>query len=118
MVWKVTVNYTPPQFLVHGHCHQKSLDGGQWTQKLLQRIPGAVTTDTAAGCCGMAGTFGYEKEHMELSKKIAQQRLLPKLNETSKQTWVVSNGFSCRHQIADLTTRKPIHIAEALRMFI
>mgnify|MGYP006409747739 CR=1 FL=1 len=115
---KISENNTPPQFLVHGHCHQKTLDGGQWTHKLLQRIPGVVITDTEAGCCGMAGTFGYEKEHHELSKKIAQQRLLPKVNEASKQTLVISNGFSCRHQIKDLTTRKPIHVAEALRMFI
>jgi len=116
--WKAYDNYMPAKFLVHGHCHQKTLDGGKWTLKLLQRIPGAVVMDTEAGCCGMAGTFGYEKEHIELSKKIAQQRLLPKLNASSKQNWVVSNGFSCRHQIADLTTRKPIHIAEALRIFI
>ena len=116
--WKVSENCKPPHFLVHGHCHQKTLDGGQWTHKLLQRIPGAVTTDTGAGCCGMAGTFGYEKEHIELSKKIAQQRLLPKLNAISNQTFVVSNGFSCRHQIADLTTKQPIHVAEALRMFL
>jgi len=66
----------------------------------------------------MAGPFGYEKEKAALSINIAQQRLLPALNQTPAEGIVVSNGFSCRHQIADLTRHRPIHAAEALRMFI
>jgi FAD/FMN-containing dehydrogenase/Fe-S oxidoreductase len=105
------------RFLVHGHCHQKTLDGGRWTQRLLARIPGAVVEDTEAGCCGMAGAFGYEAEHASLSRKIAGQRLLPRLAAASTGTQVVSNGFSCRHQIADLSEHAPRHVAEVIRAF-
>lgn len=108
----------PSHFLVHGHCHQKTLDGGRWTHRLLARIPGAIVEDTGAGCCGMAGSFGYEVEHAELSRKIAAQRLLPKLDKASTDTQVVSNGFSCRHQIDDLSGRKSKHVAEVIRAFL
>ena len=106
------------EYLVHGHCHQKTLDGGRWTHRLLARIPGAVVNDTDAGCCGMAGSFGYEIEHEAISRSIAEQRLLPKLTQATIKTQVVSNGFSCRHQIADLSGRRPMHIAEVLREFL
>ena len=65
----------------------------------------------------MAGSFGYEAEHAELSRKIAAERLLPRLAQASKTTQVVANGFSCRHQIADLTDRNPLHIIEVLRTY-
>ncbi|MDP3086735.1 MAG: FAD-linked oxidase C-terminal domain-containing protein [Methylotenera sp.] len=107
-----------PEFLVHGHCHQKTLDGGRWTHRLLARIPGAIVHDTEAGCCGMAGSFGYEVEHASLSKAIAEQRLLPCLSKTEVSTQIVSNGFSCRHQIADLSGRKSWHVIEVLRSFL
>lgn len=116
--WKAQLNNAPQQFLVHGHCHQKTHDGGRWTHRLLARIPGAVVSDTEAGCCGMAGAFGYEVEHAELSRKIAGQRLLPSLVKASADTQVVSNGFSCRHQIADLSCKKPKHVAEVIRAFL
>ena len=116
--WKVHENATPLQFLVHGHCHQKTLDGGRWTHRLLARIPGAVVVDTEAGCCGMAGAFGYETEHAELSYKIADQRLLPRLAAASAETRVVTNGFSCRHPITDLSGRRPVHVLESIREFL
>lgn len=119
LFWQtVSAKDQPKHFVVHSHCHQKTLDGGRWTHKLLQRIPGAVVSNTNAGCCDMAGSFSYEKEHAELSIKIAQQRLLPALDQTPSAGIVVSYGFSCRHQIADLTRHRPIHAAEALRMFL
>jgi len=118
IIWKLPYEHVNPHFLVHGHCHQKTLDSSLWANKLLQRIPGSIVNDSESGCCGMAGTFGYEKEHFKLSIKIARQRLIPKLNKTSSQSWLVSNGFSCRHQISDLTKRKSLHVVEALRMFI
>jgi FAD/FMN-containing dehydrogenase/Fe-S oxidoreductase len=105
-------------FLVHSHCHQKTLDGGLWTHRLLARISGSQVQDTEAGCCGMAGSFGYEVEHASLSQTIAKQRLLPCLSKADTSTQIVSNGFSCRHQIADLSGRKPRHIAEVLRSFL
>ena len=105
-------------FLVHSHCHQKTLDGGRWTHRLLARILGSQVQDTEAGCCGMAGSFGYEVEHASLSQTIAEQRLLPSLSKADVSTQIVSNGFSCRHQIADLSGRKARHIAEVLRSFL
>lgn len=116
--WKAQGTESAQHFLVHAHCHQKTLDGGRWTHRLLARIPGAVVEDTEAGCCGMAGAFGYEIEHAELSRKIAGLRLIPRLSKASPETQVVTNGFSCHHQIADLSGRKPRHIAEVVRAFL
>jgi Fe-S oxidoreductase len=108
----------PRHFLVHGHCHQKALNGGRWTQRLLARIPNAVVEDSDAGCCGMAGSFGYEKEHAQLSRSIAEQRLLPAISKAPPEAIVVSNGFSCRHQIRDLSYRSSKHVIEVLHTFI
>ncbi len=119
--WKKVADSEPiagQDFLVHGHCHQKTLDGGRWTHRLLARIPGAIVQDTEAGCCGMAGAFGYELEHAELSRSIAAQRLLPRLSKAGAKTQVVSNGFSCRHQISDLSGRKSRHVVEVIRDFL
>jgi FAD/FMN-containing dehydrogenase/Fe-S oxidoreductase len=118
LLWRTTVTGVPRRFLVHGHCHQKTLDGGRWTHRLLVRIPGADVDDTEAGCCGMAGAFGYEVEHAALSRKIAGQRLLPRLSRAGTDTQIVSNGFSCRHQIGDLSGRKSLHVAEVIRSFL
>lgn len=116
--WKAHGRDASLHFLVHGHCHQKTLDGGRWTHRLLARIPGAVVSDTEAGCCGMAGSFGYEAEHAELSRIIASQRLLPRLDKISSETRVVTNGFSCRHQIADLNGRQSRHVIELVQEFL
>lgn len=115
---KSPANGARPQFMVHGHCHQKTLDGGRWTHRLLARIPDAVVKDSEAGCCGMAGAFGYEAEHAGFSRQVAAQKLLPRLAGAPAEAWVVSNGFSCRHQINDLSERSPLHIAEVMRAFL
>lgn len=94
--------------LTKGVC---ATDARMYQMVLFQRISGAVVSDTYAGCCDMTGSFGYEKEHAELSIKITQQRLLLALYQTPTAGIVVSNGFSCRHQIADLTRYRPIHAA-------
>lgn len=116
--WKIACTDTPPHFFVHDHCHQKTLGNGRWTHRLLARIPGALVTDSQAGCCGMAGTFGYETEHANLSRTIAGQRLLPQLNKINGAAYIVTNGFSCRHQITDLSDRKPKHVVELIREFL
>jgi Fe-S oxidoreductase len=116
--WKTPKANITQQFLVHAHCHQKTLDGGRWTHRLLARIPGAIVEDTEGGCCGMAGAFGYEIEHAWLSRKIAGQRLLPRISKANGDTQIVSNGFSCRHQINDLSGRKSLHVAEVIRAFL
>lgn len=97
---------------VHGHCHQKAIGQAKETLALLRRIPGATVTDSQAGCCGMAGAFGYEAEHFDFSVQVAEDRLLPALAKTADTAVVVANGFSCRHQIADLTPRRPLHAME------
>lgn len=105
----------PMQILVHGHCHQKALYGTSATLGLLGRIPGAQVELIDAGCCGMAGSFGYEKEHYELSMKIGEDRLFPALRRAPAQARIVASGFSCRHQIYDGVGRKSYHVIELVR---
>ena len=106
------------QILVHTHCHQYVLGGASSSLRLLARIPGAVVQDTEAGCCGMAGSFGYETEHAQFSKDVAAQRLLPRLEKADVDTVIVANGFSCRHQIAELSNRKPVHAIQVISEFL
>jgi FAD/FMN-containing dehydrogenase/Fe-S oxidoreductase len=106
-----------PQFsgkvLLHAHCHQKALVGGQGTTDVLRLLPGAELTVLDAGCCGMAGAFGYEKSHYDLSVRIANLSLIPAVNAEPSAT-VVATGTSCRHQIRDLTGRRAFHPLEIL----
>jgi FAD/FMN-containing dehydrogenase/Fe-S oxidoreductase len=88
----------PRQLLLHGHCHQKALWGTAGTKRLLASIPGASVTEIDSGCCGVAGSFGYE--HYDLSLKIANQRLLPAI-QAAPQALVVAPGTSCRTQISE-----------------
>lgn len=93
----------------HPHCHQRSMDGGRSTRALLGKIEGAKIEFSNAGCCGMAGSFGYEKEHYDLSVQIAEDRLLPALRVATPDTVILTTGFSCRHQIKDLAGRNALH---------
>ncbi len=95
--------------VLHGHCHQKALVGLEDTQAMLTAIPGVQVETLDSGCCGMAGSFGYE--HFELSMQIAERVLLPAVRE-SLDAEVVAPGVSCRHQIADGTGRRAIHPIE------
>jgi Fe-S oxidoreductase len=101
------------RFLVHGHCHQKALAGIEPTLAVLNAIPGAQAEAIEAGCCGMAGAFGYTANHYDLSLTIANDRLLPALRANPGAV-LVANGFSCRHQIHDLTARPAFHLARIL----
>lgn len=106
----------PPAYLVHGHCHQKALFSTAHAKKLLAAATGNKTPridEVDSGCCGMAGSFGYEIEHYELSRKIAESRLLPAINEADRKTVLIANGFSCRHQIKDFGNRHAMHVIEA-----
>lgn len=98
---------------VHGHCHQKALVGTGPTLSVL-RAAGFQVEEIPSGCCGMAGSFGYEAEHYDLSVKIAEDRLLPTLREAPKDAIVIADGTSCRHQIADLSDRRARHLVEVL----
>ncbi len=82
--------------------------------RLLRRVPGAEVVDLDAGCCGMAGSFGYETEHYEVSRVVGEQRLFPAVRQAEPADVVVAPGFSCRLQIAHFTGRKAVHPAELL----
>ncbi|HEV3443212.1 MAG TPA: heterodisulfide reductase-related iron-sulfur binding cluster, partial [Gemmataceae bacterium] len=105
----------PKRILLQGHCHQRSLVGMQPTTRLLRRLPGAEVIDLDAGCCGMAGSFGYEKEHYEISRLVGEQRLFPAIRQADAETMIVAPGFSCRQQIQHFTGRNAVHLAEALQ---
>ena len=91
----------PAQILVHGHCHQKALEGTAATTALLAAVPGSKVVALDSGCCGMAGLFGYE--HYELSQAIGERRLLPAVREAGSDTAIIATGFSCRQQVAHFT---------------
>jgi Fe-S oxidoreductase len=102
---------------LHGHCHQKALEGISGTVAALQLVPGLKVTALDSGCCGMAGSFGYEKEHYDLSVAIAGLELLPTLTAqlaAEPDTLIVANGTSCRHQIKDLAHHRALHPMEVL----
>lgn len=97
---------------VHGHCHQKALVGMRPTIEVLKALPGVTATEIPSGCCGLAGSFGYEKEHYQLSMKIGRLQLFPAIENTEPKTIIIANGFSCRSQISHGTGRKAVHLAE------
>jgi FAD/FMN-containing dehydrogenase/Fe-S oxidoreductase len=103
----------PEKCLLHGHCHQKALRGATGSAALLGLVPRLEVTVLDAGCCGMAGSFGFEKEHYELSVAIAQLALLPAL-AAEPEALVVAPGTSCRHQIKDLAARRALHPLEVV----
>jgi len=99
---------------LHGHCHQKALSTMSWTQKILS-LPENYTVETIpSGCCGMAGSFGYEVEHYEVSQQIGELVLFPAVRNAESTTLIAAPGTSCRHQIADGTGRKAMHPVEIL----
>jgi FAD/FMN-containing dehydrogenase/Fe-S oxidoreductase len=100
--------------LLHGHCHQKSLEGAAPAKKALGLAPGHRVEAVEASCCGMAGSFGYEAEHVGVSKDMAELKLAPTVRAASDDTVVTAPGFSCRSQIADTTGREALHPAQVL----
>ena len=106
------------KILYHGHCHQKAEVGTAATVALLRRIPGAEVVEIDAGCCGMAGSFGYEAEHYDISMKVGTDRLFPSIEAAGRTTIVAATGTSCREQIfhgADRSAWHPVElVAEAL----
>jgi Fe-S oxidoreductase len=105
----------PRRIVVQAHCHQRSLVGSGPLVRLLRLVPGSEVVDLDSGCCGMAGSFGYEMEHYEISKLVAQQRLLPALRQAGPDAVIVASGFSCRLQIEHFTGRQAFHPASLLR---
>ena len=99
----------PSDVLLHGHCHQRSMGLVAPARALLSRIPGATVVDLDAGCCGMAGSFGYVREHYDISRAIGEQALLPAVRSRPAGAAVVAAGTSCRHQIHDFTSAGALH---------
>src|SRR5207248_7955133 len=109
----------PPLYrkaIVHGHCHHKAVLGWKKEVELLKQVlPDHEVIDS--GCCGMAGSFGYEADKYEVSMRIGERRLLPRVREVDDETLIVSDGFSCHGQIST-TGKRPLHIAQALQMAV
>jgi FAD/FMN-containing dehydrogenase/Fe-S oxidoreductase len=111
--------YEPPKLsgaaVVHGHCHQKSLLELTDVEHVLSEV-GLSFETLDSGCCGLAGSFGYEADHYELSMQIGERVLLPAVRAAPPDTLVVADGFSCRQQIAHATGRRALHLAEVLQL--
>ncbi|MEP1197957.1 FAD-binding and (Fe-S)-binding domain-containing protein [Tateyamaria sp.] len=103
-----------PKVLLHGHCHQKALGVMSSIERTLAQLPDTEIEVVETSCCGMAGAFGYGVETHEVSRKMAELDLVPAVNAAHTDTLIVADGTSCRHQVAHLTDRKPIHIARLL----
>ena len=110
IAWKDT---TGPEVLFHGHCHQKALIGIDPSMRML-RASGCRPTDSGAGCCGMAGSFGYEEEHYEISRKIGEERLFPAIRATPMDVTISVAGVSCHQQIEHFEERASKNIVEVL----
>jgi FAD/FMN-containing dehydrogenase/Fe-S oxidoreductase len=104
----------PKQLLVHGHCHQKALVGTTPTLAVLRLPKGYTVQEIPSGCCGMAGSFGYEAEHYEVSMQIGSQRLFPAVQAADSTVDIVADGLSCRQQIQHATGRQARHMVEIL----
>ncbi|NVN18293.1 FAD-binding protein [Muricauda sp. HICW] len=100
---------------IHGHCHQKALSNQKVTFDILNLPKNYTVTIIPSGCCGMAGSFGYEKEHYEVSMQVGGLKLFPAVKKSSEDTLIAANGTSCRHQIKDGTKREAQHPVSILR---
>jgi FAD/FMN-containing dehydrogenase/Fe-S oxidoreductase len=114
-------NFAPPQLhgraLVHGHCHQKSLAGMTAELALLNKAPDLEVAVPDAGCCGMAGAFGYGESRFAVSRAIGERVLIPAINQSTPDTIIIADGFACRAQIRNFCAgRRPLHLAQALNL--
>jgi FAD/FMN-containing dehydrogenase/Fe-S oxidoreductase len=103
---------------LHGHCHQKSIATIAATKQMLEIIPGIKVEEIKSGCCGMAGSFGFEKEHYEVSMQIGELVLFPEIRKSERNVIIAAPGTSCRQQIFDGTGRKARHPLEIMYSFL
>jgi Fe-S oxidoreductase len=108
----------PAAILLHGHCHQKSMGLVPPAKDLLSRIPGTQVTSLDAGCCGMAGSWGYARDHFDLSRAIGERKLFPAVRSRSAGTVVTAAGTSCRHQLRDFTGVEAVHPAVLIQSLL
>lgn len=104
--------------LLHGHCQQKALVGTMSTKQALTLPESYKVNEIDSSCCGMAGSFGYEAEHFDISMKMGERRLFPEVRDADDETIIVAAGTSCRHQIEDGTGKKALHPAQVLHQAI
>ena len=105
---------TGKRALVHGHCHQRAFDAMDAVERALRLVPGLSVEVLEAGCCGMAGAFGYEAEHFEVSMRMGELGLLPAVRAAGEEVVIVADGTSCRHQVRDGAGREAFHAARVL----
>lgn len=108
----------PANIHLHPHCHQRSMGLAAPAKALLSRVPGATVVDLEAGCCGMAGSFGYTRNHYDVSCAIGERKLLPAARALDERSVLVAAGTSCRHQVHDLAGVAAWHPAELLRSLL
>ena len=108
----------PTSILLHPHCHQRAMGLASPAAALLSRVPGVTVTDLDAGCCGMAGSFGYTTDHYDVSRAIGERRLAPAARALGADGVLVAAGTSCRHQVADLTGTAALHPARLLHSLL
>jgi len=108
----------PATIHFHGHCHQKAMGLAESARQLLARIPSSTVVDLDAGCCGMAGSFGYAREHYDISRQIGERRLLPAARAMSSNAVLVASGVSCRQQVAHFSGVEAVHPAVLLRSLV
>jgi Fe-S oxidoreductase len=100
--------------LLHGHCHQKAFDAMPAVRRVLALVPGLDVETIESSCCGMAGSFGYESANYAISMKMGEAALLPRVRASDRETLIVADGTSCRHQIRDGAQREALHVARVL----
>ena len=100
--------------MLHTHCHQKAFNAAAASIAALKLVPGLAVESFDSTCCGLAGAFGYEAEHYDMSLKIGELGVLPKLREAAPGDLAVAPGTSCRHQIRDVLGREALHPARVL----
>jgi Fe-S oxidoreductase len=115
--WQLDFKMAEKPFLVHGHCHQKAFDAVKPILEVLRLIPNANPELIESSCCGMAGSFGYEAGHYELSMRMAEASLLPAVRNRPEAI-IVADGTSCRQQITHGAQREALHVARLLALHV
>ncbi len=115
---KLPLGPLPKRALLHGHCHQKAFDAMGAVESVLKMVPGLDVQTIESSCCGMAGSFGYDAETIDVSLKMGELSLLPAVRKAPADALIVADGTSCRHQIHDGTDRDALHVARVLAMSV
>ena len=113
---KLPLGPLPKKTLLHGHCHQKAFNAMEAVETTLRLVPKLSVESIESSCCGMAGSFGYDEETIDVSLKMGELSLLPAVRRADADALIVADGTSCRHQIQDGSQREAMHVARVLKM--